>query len=77
VRHWETSKLSSKGQVTLPSEVRKAIGAKSGDTIAYEIEGNMVRLKRAESVDAEFHSALTDTLDEWSSNADEEAFRDL
>ena len=73
----ETSKLSSKGQVTLPREVRKAIGAKSGDIIAYEIEGKIVRLKRVESVDAEFHVALADTLDEWSSNADEEAFRDL
>jgi antitoxin PrlF len=73
----QTSKLSSKGQITLPREVRKAIGAKCGDTIAYEVEGKVVTLKRVETFDAEFHSALSATLDEWASDADEEAFRDL
>ena len=73
----QTSKLSSKGQITLPREVRKAIGAKSGDTIAYEVEGKVVKLKRVETIDAEFHAALAATLDEWTTDADEEAFRDL
>ena len=34
----QTSKLSSKAQVTLPRKVREAIGAKAGDTIAYEVK---------------------------------------
>ena len=73
----QTSKLSSKAQVTLPRKVREAIGAKAGDTIAYEVEGNVVTLKRLEPFDAAFHSALSSTLDEWTTDADEEAFRDL
>ena len=72
-----TSKLSSKAQVTLPRKVREAIGAKAGDTIAYEVEGNVVTLKRLEPFDAAFHAALSSTLDEWTTDADEEAFRDL
>ena len=72
-----TSKLSSKAQVTLPRKVREAIGAKAGDTIAYEVEGNVVTLKRLKPFDAAFHSALSSTLDEWTTDADEEAFRDL
>ena len=72
-----TSKLSSKAQVTLPRKVREAIGAKAGDTIAYEVEGNVVKLKRLEPFDAAFHAALSSTLDEWTTDADEEAFRDL
>ena len=72
-----TSKLSSKAQVTLPRKVREAIGAKAGDTIAYEVEGNVVKLKRLEPLDAAFHAALSSTLDEWTTDADEEAFRDL
>ena len=70
----QTSKLSSKSQVTLPKEVREALGAKPGDTIAYEVEGNIVRLKRLEPFDAAFHKALSNTLSEWASAADEEAF---
>jgi antitoxin PrlF len=72
-----TSKLSSKGQITLPRPVRKALEAQPGDTIAYEVENNEVKLKRLEPFDAAFHAALSSTLDEWATEADEEAFRDL
>jgi len=73
----QTSRLSSKGQVTLPREVRKAIGADAGDMIGYEVEDDVVRLKKLEPFDAAFHKALSNTLDEWATEADEEAFRDL
>ncbi len=72
-----TSKLSSKGQITLPRQVRKALEAQPGDTIAYEVENNEVKLKRLEPFDAAFHAALSSTLDEWATEADEEAFGDL
>jgi antitoxin PrlF len=73
----QTSKLSGKGQITLPTEVLQALGAQAGDTIAYEVEGDVVKLKRVGRFDTAFHEALSNTLDEWSSEADEEAFRDL
>ena len=73
----QASKLSSKGQITLPRDVRKAIGAHPGDTIVYEVEGDTVRIKRVEPFDLAFHTALSSTLDEWSTDADNEAFRDL
>ena len=69
-----TSKLSSKSQVTLPREVREALGARPGDTIVYEVEGNVVLLKRLEPFDAAFHMALSSTLSEWASDEDEETF---
>ncbi len=72
------SRLSSKGQVTLPKAVRAALGAKAGDLIGYEVDGNVVRLRRLAPFDAAFHAAVSGTLDEeWSSPGDEEAFRDL
>jgi len=71
------SKISSKGQITLPKPVRAAIGAEPGDTILYEVDGNTIRLRRLGPFDLEFHEALAATLDEWTSEADEEAFRDL
>lgn len=71
------SRISPKGQITLPKVVRKAIGARPGDTIVYELEGDAVRLRRVAPFDVEFHEALTRTLDEWMSDEDESAFRDL
>jgi antitoxin PrlF len=71
------SRISSKGQVTLPKKVRDRIGAKPGDTIVYEIRGGVVNLKRADPFDAAFHAALSTTLEEWASPEDDEAFHDL
>lgn len=36
-----------------------------------------VRKRRAKPLDGAFHAALSETLTEWSSPEDEEAFRDL
>ena len=71
------SKLSSKGQVTIPVEVRTKLGLEPGDVVIYEIEEERAVLRRAEPFDVAFHAALSDTLDEWSSPEDEEAFGDL
>jgi AbrB family looped-hinge helix DNA binding protein len=71
------SRISPKGQITLPKTVREAIGAGPGDTVVYEIEGGAVRLRRVDPFDVEFHEALGRTLDEWTSAEDEAAFRDL
>ena len=70
-------KLSSKGQVTIPKKVRDALRPKPGDTIAYEIEGDLVWLRRVDPFHADFHRALSGTLTEWESPEDEQAFRNL
>jgi antitoxin PrlF len=72
-----TSRLSSKGQVTIPSEVRESLRLGAGDLVSYEVRGEEAVLKRIEPFDAAFHASLSATLDEWSSPEDEEAFRDL
>ena len=73
----KASRLSSKGQVTIPIEVREAIGLEPGDLVAYEVKDGIVTLQRAEPFDAAFHAALSTTLTEWGSPEDEKAFRDL
>ncbi len=53
-----TSRLSSKGQVTIPKEIREAIGLKSGNMIAYEVQNGSVIISRVEAFDFSFHEAL-------------------
>lgn len=73
----KTSRLSSKGQVTIPREVRVALHLEAGDLVAYEVKDDRAILRRAEPFDAAYHSAVSETLEEWGSLDDEEAFRDL
>ncbi len=42
--------LTRKGQITVPADVRRALGLKRGDKVAVRMEGSDVRLARAESV---------------------------
>ncbi len=72
-----TSKLSSKGQITIPKEIREAIGLEPGETVAYEVHNGVITLKHIEPFDAAFHAALSNTLDEWATSEDEEAFRGI
>jgi len=73
----DTAKLTRKYQATIPARVRQALGLAAGDVIAFDVDGNEVRLRKATPVDLEFAGALSDTLGEWSSEADDEAYRDL
>lgn len=71
------SRISSKGQITLPKEIREAAGLKPGDMVAYEVNDGVVLLRNVEPFDAAFHAALSNTLDEWATPEDEKAFHDL
>ena len=40
----DSTKVMAKGQVTIPKDVREALGVSSGDRISFIVEGNTVRL---------------------------------
>ena len=42
--------LTRKGQVTVPAEIRRALGLREGDKIAFTMEDGTVRLARTGSV---------------------------
>jgi antitoxin PrlF len=73
----KTSRLSIKGQVTIPREIRAALHLEAGDLVAYDLKDGKAILRRAEPFDAAYHSALSETLEEWGSVDDDKAFRDL
>jgi antitoxin PrlF len=50
--------ISSKGQVTIPVEVRDSLGIEQGDKLAFVIEDRQVVLRRTRSVVAATAGAL-------------------
>ena len=73
----ETARLTRKYQATIPAKVRKALDLHAGELVAFDVEGVEVRLRRATPLDLQFGKAVEGTLSEWSTEADEEAYRDL
>jgi bifunctional DNA-binding transcriptional regulator/antitoxin component of YhaV-PrlF toxin-antitoxin module len=69
--------MSSKRRVTIPDLIRERLGAQPADMISYEMEANEMQIKRVEPLDDAFHSALSMTLEEWTTKEDEKAFRNL
>lgn len=57
--------------------MRRLLRLEAGDTIAFDIEDNGVHIRKARPVDLAFAQGLEGTLNEWMSEADEEAYRDL
>lgn len=41
------AKITSKGQVTIPKEVREALGVKEGDSLVFEVEDGEARVSVA------------------------------
>jgi antitoxin PrlF len=42
--------VTRKGQVTIPADIRRALGIKEGDKIAFVVEDNQVKLTKKGSV---------------------------
>lgn len=72
-----TSRLSPKGELTIPKEVRDKIGLQPGGLVYYDVENGHLTVCRADTLDKEFHDAISPTLTEWDSPEDHEAFDDL
>jgi antitoxin PrlF len=72
------AKITSKGQTTIPREIREALGVGPGDFISWDVaEDGSVRVHAVRPLDLEYLRALEGTVSEWAGAADEEAYRDL
>ena len=69
-----TSKLTSKGQTTVPQSVRTALRLNKGDELIYEISGDRVIITKARDLIGFDPFAV---FDEWNSDADRKGYADL
>jgi AbrB family looped-hinge helix DNA binding protein len=68
------SKVSVKSQTVIPRQVRERLRLKSGDTLRYRMTDEGVILDKAPANEADDPFAA---FSEWSSEADEKAYRNL
>lgn len=67
-----TSRITAKGQVTVPKKVREKLGIKIGDAISYEVREDSAVIRRIPMVDPEWDRSLEPTLSEWRDDLDDE-----
>jgi len=73
-----TSTLTTKGQATIPAEIRNVLKLKPGDKVAFEMHGNEVVIYKPKPFDQLYHAAISNLVaEEWDSSEDDEAYRDL
>jgi antitoxin PrlF len=72
------SKLTAKGQTTIPRAVREALQLKESDLLEFQLEKDAVRIRNAAPEDLAYLRLLEESLaEEWLSPEDAEAFDDL
>ena len=72
------SKITAKGQTTIPREVRAALKSKPGDLISWDVEPDgRVAVRRIQPLDVEYLKAAQGTLSEWQTAEDEKAYGKL
>ena len=73
----ELARITSKGQMTIPKKVRQAARLAEGDVVTFVVEGETVTLRKLPSNDEAYLRGVQETLSEWNSAEDENAWRDL
>lgn len=73
----EISKITSKGQVTIPHALRKAAHFEAGDKLVFELDGERVIVTKLKPAKGAYLGGVSLNLEEWLSDEDEKAWRNL
>jgi bifunctional DNA-binding transcriptional regulator/antitoxin component of YhaV-PrlF toxin-antitoxin module len=72
------AKISDSGEMVMPEAIRAALAVKSGDIIEWEITGaGRAEVRRVPNADDAYLHGVANTLEEWASPEDEDAYRGL
>jgi AbrB family looped-hinge helix DNA binding protein len=73
-----TSKVTQKGQTTIPLQVRNQLEVRPGDQLVYESIASGFVIRKIRPFETAWHAGVEKTLEaEWNSKEDDEDFRDL
>jgi antitoxin PrlF len=67
-----TSKITDKGQITLPKPVRESLQVGSGDAVVFEVRKGEALIRKLPTLDPAWTQAVQTTLSEWEDSLDDE-----
>ncbi|MCW5745691.1 MAG: AbrB/MazE/SpoVT family DNA-binding domain-containing protein [Alphaproteobacteria bacterium] len=74
----QVSRLTSKGQITIPKAVRQALSLVEGDLVTFAVTDDVATMRKiAMRVETGDRDGTTAQLEEWGGPADADAYRDL
>ncbi len=73
----ETARITTKGQLTIPKNIRETAHLKKGDIVALDVEDGHILMRKVVPEGKSYLHSVQETLREWSSDEDEAAWRDL
>ncbi|MBU0457930.1 type II toxin-antitoxin system PrlF family antitoxin [Patescibacteria group bacterium] len=72
------SRLTKKGQATIPAEIRAFLDVDSGDMISFSVEDDSVVISKMNEAEDEYLRSVESSLaSEWLSQEDSNAYDDL
>lgn len=73
----EQARITARGRTTIPKRIREAANLNAGDMLSFEVQRDHLVVRKARLVQDTYLHGLSQTLNEWNSLEDEEAWRDL
>lgn len=73
----EVSRITARGQTTIPKRIRERANLSEGDLLSFRVEADHLVVRKIPAEEDGYLSGLSETLSEWASPADEDAWRDL
>jgi AbrB family looped-hinge helix DNA binding protein len=69
------SSVTSKGQTTIPADIRRLAGIESGDKVRFSFDGDRIVIEKSHQVDDLWNAGQSAMLGEWN-NPEEDVYND-
>lgn len=73
----DVSRITARGQTTIPKRIREQANLSEGDLLSFKVEGDHLVVHKITADRDGYLSGLSETLNEWTSPEDEDAWREL
>jgi antitoxin PrlF len=69
------SAVTSKGQATIPADIRREAGIEPGDRVRFRFDGHKITVEKAQDIDDLWNAGQSALLGEWN-NPEEDVYND-
>lgn len=69
------SSVTSKGQATIPADIRREAGIVAGDKVVFSFEDGRIVIEKSQVIDVAWNAGQSAMLSEWD-NPDEDVYND-